>query len=70
MLASFTSMLSLNNETVNIYTHLVGGLVFALLPSYFYHYFYLTTPTAEPLDVVVFSIYLGGVSVCFFLSAL
>ncbi|TVY82430.1 Adiponectin receptor protein [Lachnellula suecica] len=64
------SLLYIHNETVNIYSHLIGSLVFAILPVYF-----LRTEipprykVATIADLVVCSIYFTGVAVCFFLSA-
>ncbi|KAK3364563.1 mPR-like GPCR protein [Lasiosphaeria hispida] len=65
VLASLASTLYFNNETVNIYSHLIGGLVFLLLPIYFNMAF--DPPLA---DSIVVTIYLEGVAICFLLSAL
>jgi predicted membrane channel-forming protein YqfA (hemolysin III family) len=64
-LTSLASALHLNNETINIHTHLAGGFVFALLPIYFHLAF--DPPLA---DTIVVSIFLEGVATCFLLSAL
>jgi adiponectin receptor len=63
--ASLGSALRLNNETVNIHSHLIGGVVFALLPIYFHLAF-------NPLlaDSVIVTLYLEGVATCFLLSAM
>ncbi|KAK0618913.1 mPR-like GPCR protein [Immersiella caudata] len=63
--ASIASAWRLNNETINIHSHLVGGAVFTLLPIYFHLAF--DPPLA---DAVVVSIFLEGVAICFLLSAL
>jgi predicted membrane channel-forming protein YqfA (hemolysin III family) len=49
---------------VNIYTHLLGSLIFFALPWYLY------TPRATLGDIIVFSIYFLGVGLCFFFSAM
>ncbi|KAK0715400.1 mPR-like GPCR protein [Lasiosphaeris hirsuta] len=64
-LACLASALFLNNETINIYSHLVGGFVFALLPIYFQLAF--DPPLADAIAVAIF---LEGVAICFLLSAL
>lgn len=64
-LASLASALYLNNETINIHSHLAGGFVFALLPIYFHLAF--DPPLA---DAIVVTIFLEGVAICFLLSAL
>ncbi|KAK0750631.1 hypothetical protein B0T18DRAFT_463204 [Schizothecium vesticola] len=64
-LASLASALHLNNETINIHSHLAGGFVFALLPIHFHLAF--DPPLA---DAIVVTIFLEGVATCFLLSAL
>ncbi|RPB12403.1 Hly-III related protein, partial [Morchella conica CCBAS932] len=59
-----SSLFYLHNETVNIYTHLLGSLLFFALPWYLY------TPRATLGDIIVFSIYFLGVGFCFFFSAM
>ncbi|KAK3316528.1 mPR-typeG-protein-coupled receptor [Apodospora peruviana] len=65
VIGSVKSICQLHNETVNIYSHLIGGLVFALLPIYFR---FVYDPSAT--DLLVVAIYTSGVAICFFLSAL
>ena len=63
-----------HNETVNIYTHLLGFLLFASLPLY--AYYYGSWPWPLPMDVekfttqdlLVFTTFFVGVTTCFFLS--
>ncbi len=62
-------MLYLHNETVNIYSHLLGALLFLAFVAYFYSAYYLPTETATIFDLTVFSIYLVGVAICFLFSA-
>ncbi|KAK7994934.1 hypothetical protein PG990_013707 [Apiospora arundinis] len=61
----------LHNETVSIFSHVVGALLFLSLP---YHIFHTEIPpryaVATPADVVVCSVYFGGVAICFTLSTI
>lgn len=59
-----------HNETVNIYSHILGALVFLSLPTYVFSVslpprYHIATPT----DVLVCTTYLLGVAACFVLSA-
>lgn len=53
---------------VNIYTHVVGAAFFLAMPIYAYKALYLHYPQATRADIVVFSTFFYGVSICFFLS--
>lgn len=55
--------------SVNIHSHLFGGLLFCLLPLYAIHKVYPGQPNAGLADVVVFAVFFYGVAVCFLLSA-
>lgn len=55
--------------SVNIYSHVVGAVVFLTTPVYIYQALYSLYPLATRADIVVFSIFFYGVSICFFLSA-
>lgn len=55
--------------SVNIHSHLFGGLLFCLLPLYAVHEVYPGQPNAGLADVVVFAVFFYGVAVCFLLSA-
>ncbi|KAK7959103.1 uncharacterized protein PG986_003957 [Apiospora aurea] len=61
----------LHNETVSIFSHVVGALLFLSLP---WHIFRAEIPpryaVATTADIVVCSIYFGGVAVCFTLSTI
>ncbi|KAK0712672.1 hemolysin-III related-domain-containing protein [Lasiosphaeria miniovina] len=62
----------LHNETVNIFSHAVGALVFLALPIYIFSASSTTPPrdaVATPADKIVCSIYFVGVAVCFAFSA-
>ncbi|KAH0491860.1 hypothetical protein TgHK011_003263 [Trichoderma gracile] len=66
---SIAGLFYLHNQTINIYSHLVGAVVFCLLPFYFYWNYYRFQPNAHLDDVVVISTYCLGVAVCFTFSA-
>lgn len=55
--------------SVNIHSHLVGSIVFFLLPFYAYNSVYLRQPNARVADLVVFATFFFGVAICFLLSA-
>ena len=55
---------------MNIYSHLIGGLLFATLLLYVYVMVYPRYAVAKQGDIFVFSTFLFGVAVCFFLLAL
>ncbi|XWX00545.1 hypothetical protein V2A60_008565 [Cordyceps javanica] len=67
---SLASLLYLNNQTINTYSHLFGALFFAALPLYFYHYIFRLQRNAQEQDLVVVSIYCYGVAVCFVFSTI
>lgn len=54
---------------VNIYSHVVGAFVFLTTPIYSYQALYILYPLATRADIIVFSIFFYGVSICFILSA-
>lgn len=58
-----------HNETVNIYSHVIGAATFLTAPIYYYRALYLRYPLATQADVFVFSTFFYGVSICFILSA-
>lgn len=58
-----------HNETINIYSHLIGAAIFLTAPIYAYRALYLRYPLATRADVFVFSTFFYGVSICFMLSA-
>ncbi|KAI2602205.1 hemolysin-III channel protein-like protein Izh2 [Hypoxylon sp. NC1633] len=61
----------LHNETVNIFSHIFGAIVFFALPSYIFR---TEIPSryklATTADIIVCSIYFLGVGVCFTLSTI
>ncbi|KAL8878679.1 MAG: hypothetical protein Q9198_003564 [Flavoplaca austrocitrina] len=63
------SLAYIHNETINIFSHLIGAAFFSIAPAYFY-----TTLTTDDMevtsaDIIVFSTFFYGVSVCFLLSS-
>ncbi|KAJ4152878.1 hypothetical protein LMH87_009398 [Akanthomyces muscarius] len=67
---SVASLLYLNNQTINTYSHLLGLVVFALLPFYFCYCVLPVQSSAQEQDVVVVSIYCYAVAVCFLFSTI
>ena len=63
------SCLCWHNETVNIWSHLLGSLLFAALPWHFYHFVYTQVPGTLPIDLLLVTLYFLGVAVCFVCSA-
>jgi adiponectin receptor len=66
---SLESLKQVHNETVNIYSHLLGSVLFATLPIYMCSQVYPRCTCAHLGDFVVFSIFFFGIVVCFFFSA-
>ena len=69
VLRSLQSLLYINNETISIYSHLVGCVIFLLLPLHFSQVANDRVPAARYGDILSVSIYTLGVAVCFALSA-
>ena len=63
------SLVYVHNETINIYSHVIGAAIFLIAPIYAYQALYLRYPLATPADIFVFSTFFYGVSICFVLSA-
>ncbi|KAF2190190.1 HlyIII-domain-containing protein [Zopfia rhizophila CBS 207.26] len=66
---SLGSIILIHNETVNIFSHLLGSVLFFTLPMPVYTSLssrYTSTSTA---DIIVFSTFFFGVAICFLLSA-
>jgi adiponectin receptor len=68
-LASFKSIFHLHNETVNIYTHLLGSFLFLLLSLSLYNVLYTRYPYATKEDVYAFSCFFLGAIACLGMSA-
>lgn len=67
---SIRSILAVHNETINIWSHIIGCVLFLAIPIYVF-----TTEippryrVATREDIIVCSTYFIGVAICFFLSA-
>ncbi|OAG19845.1 Hly-III related protein [Alternaria alternata] len=57
------------NEILNIFSHLIGSVLFFALPIPVYYSLQPRYGTATTADVVVFSTFFFGVAICFALSA-
>lgn len=58
------------HEIVNIWTHLLGALVYSLGPLWFYSEISSRYDPAPRLDITALAIYFAGITVCFSLSTL
>jgi adiponectin receptor len=68
-LTSFHSLFYLHNESVNIYTHLLGSLAFLLTSLTLYHVLGTRYQTATREDVYAFSCFFLGAIACLGMSA-
>ena len=61
----------INNETISSWSHIVGCVIFAVLPLGLPRYVqaYYPDSITSATDVLVLAIYSLGVSICFALSA-
>ncbi|KAF2652991.1 HlyIII-domain-containing protein [Lophiostoma macrostomum CBS 122681] len=66
---SLQSVLGIHNETMNIHSHLIGSILFLVLPIPTYRYLRPRYDTASTADIIVFSTFFFGVAICFALSA-
>ncbi|KAH7083415.1 putative membrane protein [Paraphoma chrysanthemicola] len=66
---SIGSIFGIHNETVNIFSHLLGSALFFLLPIPVYYSLQPRYGSATTADIVVFSTFFFGVAICFALSA-
>ena len=69
IVTSMAGLFHLHNQTINIYSHLIGSVAFLVLPCHFHWSFYRTHSTAQVEDLAVMLIYCLGVAVCFAFSA-
>lgn len=68
--ACFASWLYLHNETINIYTHLLPGIVFLASEVMIYQYFEASYPMATVSDRLIFAFFLLTAVLCLGLSAM
>ncbi|EOA88720.1 uncharacterized protein SETTUDRAFT_159912 [Exserohilum turcica Et28A] len=66
---SLESIWCIHNETANIYSHIIGSVIFFALPVPVYYYLEPRYANASTADMVVFSTFFFGVAICFALSA-
>lgn len=65
----YQSLGYIHNETINIYSHILGAMIFFFAPIYIYIFLYSRYPQVAKADVVVFSTFFYGVAICFSLSS-
>jgi adiponectin receptor len=68
-LRSFASLGYLHNESVNIWSHLLGAIGFTTGGAYLYSVVAPRYHTATESDVLVFSCFFGGALICLGMSA-
>ncbi|KAI1780110.1 hemolysin-III related-domain-containing protein [Hypoxylon cercidicola] len=66
---SFTSLFYMHNESVNIWTHLLGALFFPILGAWLYHIIAPRYASADGSDVLVFACFFAGAVLCLGMSA-
>ena len=66
---SFQSLFYLHNESVNIWSHLLGALVFIVGSLYLYQVIQPRYESASSSDVLVFACFFGGAILCLGMSA-
>lgn len=66
---SLRSLFYLHNESVNIWSHLLGALLFVASAAYVYHVVEPRYESATERDVFVFGCFFGGAVVCMGMSA-
>ncbi|OTA88171.1 hypothetical protein M434DRAFT_399128 [Hypoxylon sp. CO27-5] len=66
---SFTSLFYVHNESVNIWTHLLGALFFPTVGLWLYHVIAPRYASADSSDVLVFACFFAGAVLCLGMSA-
>lgn len=66
---SIRSLFYLHNESVNIWSHLLGALVFIVGSLYMYQVIHPRYESANAADVLVFACFFGGAILCLGMSA-
>ncbi|KAF7557877.1 hypothetical protein G7046_g5932 [Stylonectria norvegica] len=66
---SIKSLFYLHNETVNVWSHLLGAIVFIFSSFYLYNFIEPRYETATENDVLVFACFFGGAILCLGMSA-
>jgi adiponectin receptor len=68
-LESLNSLQHIHNEVVNIYSHLLGAVIFATLPIYVCVKVRKNHAIVQVGDIIGFAAFFFGATLCFFLSA-
>ncbi|KAI1083102.1 HlyIII-domain-containing protein [Whalleya microplaca] len=66
---SFTSLFYVHNESVNIWSHVLGVFVFGILGAWLYHVIAPRYASASGTDVLVFACFFAGAVLCLGMSA-
>lgn len=66
---STMSVMSTHNETVNIWSHLIGALLFSIVPLCAFCWLGMHQTNASIIDNLPIVIYFAGVTTCFLLSS-
>jgi predicted membrane channel-forming protein YqfA (hemolysin III family) len=66
---SLRSLFNLHNESVNIWSHLLGAIVSVVSSLYLYCVIRPRYEFATPSDLLVFAFFIGGAVLCFGMSA-
>ena len=69
-LTSFSSLFYMHNESLNVYTHLVGAALFALLATRYPLFLPASSTTITSADSIVFTFFFAGAVVCLGISSL
>ncbi|KAF2241533.1 putative hemolysin-III channel protein Izh2 [Trematosphaeria pertusa] len=67
---TFASLGYLHNETINIYSHLIGAIVFLWIGAGFYRDLEIRYPYSTQADIYAFAAFILSCATCFLLSAL
>ncbi|KAI5462823.1 mPR-like GPCR protein [Mariannaea sp. PMI_226] len=68
-LHSFQSLFYLHNESVNIWSHLLGAIAFLVGGAYVYQVVHQRYDSASAMDVAIFACFFGGAVACLGMSA-
>ncbi|KAL7268933.1 hypothetical protein RUND412_008421 [Rhizina undulata] len=66
---SCASLFYIHNETVNIYSHLLGAIFFILIGIYIHRTLPPRYPSSTPADILAFSTFFASAAICLSMSA-
>ncbi|KAL4794678.1 hemolysin-III related-domain-containing protein [Aspergillus venezuelensis] len=69
IVATAQSLFYLHNESINVYSHLIGAVVFLLLGLHLYTDLSVRYPSCTTEDIFAFAAFILSAAACFFLSA-